>query len=453
MKKTSVLLVMALLLLQAVFAATNEDSVWPLSNSTSPDTINDVFAPRLLEGVYDYHKGIDFPAVRGTPVLAVMDGTIVRMETAEENYGTARERFGNWMFVNHSAWPGTSETRMTAYMHMEGFAGTAYVGKPVTKGEVIGYVGDSGVGINTVHLHLDLHRNVIGTSYSNTKTKNPMRVLPYTDQNIATMAISDQPAGSYKIKVSLPAGSKELDLNRMEIYGTTANRVVDFETREGIDPVNNDNPAYNGVTISPDDFWNDHASWNMSYETTSAVIGTLLYATAYDIFGNVLANVTYTPPSAPVELFADNFTSLSQWTESNEFDWNVEVPAEKQPNSHPSGNTVAHADACTSTSGCILTMTSPVDLSNASSATVKFWRYVDNDLDKNEFLKVEAYNGAWSQIYYWTQGSGDDDKWHLESWSVPSQYLTANFKLRFTSKESATSEDTEVDDVSIVAVV
>ncbi len=450
MKKYSVLFVAVLLLIPGAFAATTENSVWPLSNSTTPDEITDVVGPRLLSGVYDYHRGLDFLAARGTPIVSVMDGKIVRMETAEENYGTSRERFGNWMFVNHSAWPGLpNESRMTCYMHMEGFAPTAYVGKSVQKGEVIGYVGDSGVGINTVHLHLELHKAVPNNYYSKDRTRNVMKVLPYTDSDIATVTTTESPAGNYIIKVVLPADDNELDFNRVEIYGSSGSRFVDFDTREGIDTSNNDNPTYNGVTIMPDNFWYNHAFYNMSYNVQSATIGTLQNVKAYDTHGNLLADVVYNV-SEPDAVFFDGFDDFSQWTESVEYDWNVETPSEKQIPGYPSGNTVAHADNCDT--GCVLTMTNPVDLSGYSSATLSFYRYIDNDLDKKEYLEVEAYDGSsWNQIYYWSNGGSDDDTWHLEEWSIPAAYRNANFKVRFTTKESTTSEDVELDDVKVVA--
>ncbi len=437
----------------AAQAAQGPEAVWPLSNSTTPDEINDAFGPRISPGpVYDFHRGLDFLAPLNTPIVAVMDGTIVRMETAAENNGTPRERFGNWMFINHTVWPNTSFTRMTAYLHMSNFSPTAFVGKPVVAGEVIGFVGKTGEGINTVHLHLELHRNVSGNLYSNLKARIPMQILPYTNANLVNVTITENPVGQYRIKVSLPAGANELDFNRIEIVGSTASRTMDYDLREGIDPADNDNPSYNGVTISPDNYSQSHAYWNVTYNTTSGIIGTLASVRVYDVFNTTLANVTYNATSAPVTVFLDNFTSFAQWTESNEFDWNVETPAETQVPGHSAGNTVAHADACTTSTGCILAMTNGVNLTGYANAAVTFWRFVDNDLDGGEFLKVEAYNSTtWNQVFYWTHNSGDDNTWRHITWNATPLYLKAGFKVRFTSKESSTAEEAEIDDVQITA--
>jgi hypothetical protein len=149
-----------------------------------------------------------------------------------------------------------------------------------------------------------------------------------------------------------------------------------------------------------------------------------------------------------LQIFSDDFqVNFAKWTESNELDWNVEKFNEKNVPGHASTNKVAHADRCTSSAGCMLTMKDSIDLSSYQSATLTFWRYVDNDLDSNEFLRVQVFDGTnWNTIFSWTNGSGDDDVWHQETVNLP---LVNNFNLRFVSKENSTSEATEIDDLSI----
>jgi PKD repeat protein len=160
------------------------------------------------------------------------------------------------------------------------------------------------------------------------------------------------------------------------------------------------------------------------------------------------------PPTAPSGvIFFDDFNNgFGKWTESNEFDWNVERPAERSVPGITSGNMVAHGDACSTSKGCILTMKNSIDLSSYQSATLKFWRYVDRSLDAGEFLKVEVYNGStWQTVFYWTNGSGDDDTWHEETLDL-SNYLVSNFSVRFTTKENSAYEEAEIDNVTIEAV-
>ncbi|MFY3739953.1 MAG: serine protease AprX [Candidatus Nitrosomirales archaeon] len=162
-----------------------------------------------------------------------------------------------------------------------------------------------------------------------------------------------------------------------------------------------------------------------------------------------MVDITVNPPVE--QIFSDDFPNFAKWTESNEFDWNVEKFAEKNVPGHTASNLVAHADRCTSSTGCILT-SNAVDLSGYQSATLTFWRYVDNDLDNNEFLRVQIFDGTnWNTIFSWTNRSGDDDTWHQETFNL-SGYLNSGFNLRFVSKQSSSSEDTEIDDVLISGV-
>lgn len=166
-----------------------------------------------------------------------------------------------------------------------------------------------------------------------------------------------------------------------------------------------------------------------------------------------IATVSITVNDEPViqQAFFDDFaSSFVQWTESNEFDWNVELPDEKQVPNHPSSNNVAHADNCDKF--CVLTVTNPVDLSSYNDATLSFWRYVDASLDSNEYLKVQISSDGgnnWDEIASWGFNNGsDDDTWNLETFDLTG-YLTNNFKMQFVTKESKSNEVVEIDDVLI----
>src|SRR3990170_8956478 len=96
------------------------------------------------------------------------------------------------------------------------------------------------------------------------------------------------------------------------------------------------------------------------------------------------------------QIFYDDFATLANWVESNELDWNVESPEEQQVPKHDSSNKVIHADDCDNF--CQITLLNSLDLSNLSGASINFWRYIDNELDSGEYLKVEIYNGTtWNQ--------------------------------------------------------
>ena len=98
-----------------------------------------------------HHNGTDFPAAGGTPIYAVADGVV--------SAARAMPSYGNCVQISH----GTADDGRnfaTLYAHMSSIAVSE--GQSVTKGQVIGYVGNTGdaVGANGgYHLHLELRIN------------------------------------------------------------------------------------------------------------------------------------------------------------------------------------------------------------------------------------------------------------------------------------------------------
>ena len=78
------------------------------------------------------------------------------------------------------------------------------------------------------------------------------------------------------------------------------------------------------------------------------------------------------------------------------------------------------------------------------------------EMIKDYFLKLPAHAGNFTLAtranIITAHGNGDDDLWHSESFSL-SKYLVSNFNLRFISRESSSSEDTEIDDVHITGTL
>lgn len=114
---------------------------WPLQIS---GTITSYFGYREAptQGASTYHKGIDIAAPTGTPIVASGAGTVV---TA--SYQSAA---GNYIMLSHG------NGIYTVYMHCSKLA--VSVGQNVTKGEVIGYVGSTGVSTGP-HLHFGVSVN------------------------------------------------------------------------------------------------------------------------------------------------------------------------------------------------------------------------------------------------------------------------------------------------------
>jgi len=104
------------------------------------------FGPRMhpILKVVKVHKGIDWAAPVGTPVVAAFDGTI-----AAAGNGNG---YGNVVRISH---PGGLETR---YAHLNAFADGIKAGVAVTAGTLIGYVGTTGQSTGP-HLHFELWEN------------------------------------------------------------------------------------------------------------------------------------------------------------------------------------------------------------------------------------------------------------------------------------------------------
>jgi murein DD-endopeptidase MepM/ murein hydrolase activator NlpD len=92
-------------------------------------------------GYSKMHKGVDFAASTGTPIFAAGDGVIAVL-------GKQRG-YGNYIRIKHSA------QYATAYGHMSRFAKGLQQGSKVRQGDVIGYVGSTGMATGP-HLHYEV---------------------------------------------------------------------------------------------------------------------------------------------------------------------------------------------------------------------------------------------------------------------------------------------------------
>lgn len=115
------------------------DFVLPLKRAelTSPFgwRVHPVFKDRR------FHRGVDFRAPKGTPVSASAEGVVVEVGW--------RGNYGKIVRIRHRA------DVETTYSHLSGFARGLYAGKKVKQGQVIGYVGRTGVATGH-HLYYEM---------------------------------------------------------------------------------------------------------------------------------------------------------------------------------------------------------------------------------------------------------------------------------------------------------
>ena len=102
------------------------------------------------------HLGVDYAAPSGTPVLAVGDGIVTFSAWTKEGGYTVR--------IKHNG------TYSTSYCHFSGFGKGIKQGVKVKQGQVIGYVGATGLATGP-HLDFRFYRN--GKAIAPTKVKSP----------------------------------------------------------------------------------------------------------------------------------------------------------------------------------------------------------------------------------------------------------------------------------------
>ncbi|MBT3207148.1 MAG: peptidoglycan DD-metalloendopeptidase family protein [Bacteroidetes bacterium] len=113
------------------------------------------------------HHGIDYAAPAGTPVLAIGDGVIIKK-------GYQKNGGGRYLKIKHNS------IYTTVYMHFSRYSKGMNQGAYVKQGDVIGYVGSSGLATGP-HLDFRFYKN--GTAVDPLKIKAPP-VEPVKKQNI-----------------------------------------------------------------------------------------------------------------------------------------------------------------------------------------------------------------------------------------------------------------------------
>jgi len=100
------------------------------------------------------HHGVDYAAATGTPVLTVGDGVVTKV-------GYQKNGGGNYIKIKHNS------VYSTTYMHLSRFGKGIRGGSYVKQGDVIGYVGSTGLATGP---HLDFR------FYRNGSAVNPLKV-------------------------------------------------------------------------------------------------------------------------------------------------------------------------------------------------------------------------------------------------------------------------------------
>ena len=121
-----------------------------------------------IDGYNKLHKGTDFAAPLGTPIMASGDGKIIRAKWCGGG--------GNCIKIKHNS------TYSTIYAHMSKFAVGIKNGVRVKQGQIIGYVGSTGKSTGP-HLHYEVIKN--GKKINSQKLKLPSgKILAGKDREL-----------------------------------------------------------------------------------------------------------------------------------------------------------------------------------------------------------------------------------------------------------------------------
>jgi murein DD-endopeptidase MepM/ murein hydrolase activator NlpD len=103
------------------------------------------------------HLGVDYAADHGTPVQTIGDGTVIEK-------GWDKKGGGNYIRIRHNS------MYTTLYMHLAGFARGLQTGGRVKQGDIIGYVGSTGLSTGP---HLDFRFFKNGQPVDPLKVESP----------------------------------------------------------------------------------------------------------------------------------------------------------------------------------------------------------------------------------------------------------------------------------------
>lgn len=134
----------------------------PVGNMTASQ-LRDTFSQARSEG--REHGAIDIMAPQGTPVLATTDGVVIKLFESDRGGVTLYELDPSGRYVYY-------------YAHLMRYAEGIAEGKQLRRGDVIGYVGDTGnAGAGQYHLHFGISKLRSPRQWSGGAPINPYPLL------------------------------------------------------------------------------------------------------------------------------------------------------------------------------------------------------------------------------------------------------------------------------------
>ena len=225
--------------------------IWPLSNSPTPDEMNTSYGPRIDADRWDFHDGIDLPALVGTLVHAMVDGSVHRA-------GPADEGFGSTHVILKVCDPSDGQHDLfLVYLHLDSIADGVIPGAQVHQGDVIGAVGQEDA--TYPHLHCEFRKG----GPQQRRSIHPLHYLPYLNRaNLRQLRLDrcnfyrDDDGEKRVVRLSFAVRNRregDVQAVHVELTGsgvTTREFHVDFDDRETINSAKGDEQAFkNGIAV------------------------------------------------------------------------------------------------------------------------------------------------------------------------------------------------------------
>ena len=137
------------------------------------------------------HRGVDYAAARGTPIKASGDGKVIWRAT--------KGGYGRTIIIQHAG------IYTTLYAHMSKYNSKVKKGTRVKQGQVIGYIGTSGLSTGP-HLHYEfrangVHKNPLKVKFPNVQPLNKQQMKDFKPAANSVLAQLE----SYKLGTPLAA--------------------------------------------------------------------------------------------------------------------------------------------------------------------------------------------------------------------------------------------------------
>ena len=121
------------------------------------------------------HTGVDYAATTGTPVRATGEGTVI--------FRANKGGYGRLIEIRHF------NEYTTRYAHLSGYAKGLQVGSKVDQGDIIGYVGKSGLATGP-HLHYEFRVNGMHTDPLRVKFPNAKPIESENKEDFTNFALA-----------------------------------------------------------------------------------------------------------------------------------------------------------------------------------------------------------------------------------------------------------------------